>query len=288
MRPGTRLRTRWLARTLAGLAGLWACMALAEPVTVKQPDKEHLDRAALDRAESGNPLPTSDDQWRYSIAFPMIWMPDINGRIRGDENVDFEIPFSDIIDQLSFGMMFELYANRGPFGLTLRSNLMNVTDESASSSIISTRVGTDLVMGVHDLMASLRVHPELRLLTGVRYIHARLDVDVFVEIGDREILDESIRVTDDSQLDYLVGINYNHFFNERWGVMVNADYGIAGDNDRDYGFDARALYRISDLNNLWFGWRYLNIGSDSIVDDRPWKVDMSQSGPTLGWAFTFR
>ena len=24
--------------------------------------------------ESGNPLPTRDDQWRFTIAFPMIWL----------------------------------------------------------------------------------------------------------------------------------------------------------------------------------------------------------------------
>ena len=79
-----------------------------------------------------------------------------------------------------------------------------------------------------------------------------------------------------------------HFFNDRWGVMVNADWAFTGDNDRDYGFDVRALYRISDLNNLWFGWRRLTIGNDTRIDGQEWKVDMTQSGPTLGWAFTFR
>jgi hypothetical protein len=268
----------------------------APPTTAAEPEEQDqeangwtaLTEEDLARAESGNPLPVDDDQWRYSIAFPMLWMPDINGKIRGGEDIDFDIPFSDIIDQLSFGMMFELYANRGPFGLTFRSMLLNTKDEEARSGLVDTRVETDLVMGVHDLMASFRIHPELRLLTGVRYVHARLDVNLFVQAGDREILDKTFPVTDDSQLDFLVGINYNHFFNHRWGVIVNADYAIAGDNDRDYGFDLRAIYRISDLNNLWFGWRYLNIGSDSFIDGQEWKVDMTQSGPTLGWAFTFR
>ena len=64
-------------------------------------------------AESGNPLPKRDDEWRFTIAFPMIWTPDIDGKIRGDESIDFTIGFDDILDKLSFGMMFELYANRG-------------------------------------------------------------------------------------------------------------------------------------------------------------------------------
>ena len=155
--------------------------------------------------ESGNPLPVTEDQWRFSIAFPMLWMPDIDGRIRGEEDIDFNIPFSDILDSLSYGLMFELYANRGPFGLVLRSNLLNTTDEESSSGLVETRVETDLVMGVHDLMASFRVHPDLRLLTGARYIHARVDVSLFLQAGDQEILDRTFRVTDDSQLDWLLG-----------------------------------------------------------------------------------
>lgn len=268
-----------MLKTASTFASCAVALALTGPVFADEnvPDSEF-----------GNPLPVDDDQWRYSLAFPMVWAPEINGRIRGDERIDFKIPFSDIIDKLSFGMMFEFYATRGPFGLVFRSNYMETEDEESRSGLVETRVETSLTMGVHDLMAAFRIHPDLHLTTGLRYVHARVDVDFFLQAGDGETFDRRIRVTDDSQLDYLVGVSYDHFFNERWGLMLNADYAIAGDNDRDYGFDGRLLYRISDLNNLWFGWRYLNIGSDSFVDGTQWKVDMSQSGPTVGWAFTFR
>jgi len=66
----------------------------------------------LSPAESGNPLPVRDDQWRFTIAFPMLWAPSIDGKIRGDEPIDFSISFDDILENLSFGIMFELYANR--------------------------------------------------------------------------------------------------------------------------------------------------------------------------------
>jgi hypothetical protein len=45
--------------------------------------------AELSPAESGNPLPAREDEWRFTIAFPMIWTPDINGKIRGGERIDF-------------------------------------------------------------------------------------------------------------------------------------------------------------------------------------------------------
>ena len=57
--------------------------------------------------------------------------------------------------------------------------------------------------------------------------------------------------------------------------------------DRDISIEFRALVRVSDLNNFWFGFRYLNIGNDTHTDGVEVKVDMSQLGPTVGWAFTF-
>jgi len=241
----------------------------------------------LSPAESGNPLPVRDDQWRFTIAFPMLWTPTIDGKIRGDEPIDFSISFNDIIDKLSFGIMFELYANRGPFGFALRSNLMQVEDENSKSGLLDTRIRTGLDMGVNDLLASFRVHDKVRLVTGVRHVLAKMELDIYSEFAGDEVFDQRIVVTDDNKFDLLVGINFNHWINDKWGLMLNSDLGIAGDNDRDFGTEFRVLYRVSDLNNFWFGYRYLQIGSDTKQDGSKYKVDMIQSGPTLGWAFTF-
>lgn len=243
--------------------------------------------APISPAESGNPLPARDDQWRFTIAFPMIWAPDINGKIRGDEPIDFTFEFKDILDSLSFGIMFELYANRGPYGLAFRSNFMRVEDEHSRSGLLDTRINTSLDMGVNDLLASFGVHDKVRLVTGVRHVIAKMDVDIYSTLGNTEILNESITVTDDDLFDLLFGINFNHWFNETWGLMLNADLGIAGDNDRDFSTEFRILYRLGELNNFWLGYRYLNIGNDSTEGGITYEVDMSQQGPTIGWAFTF-
>ena len=269
-------------------------LTLSSGVTATEPDSDlpppgegETQLAPLSPAESGNPLPAREDEWRYSIAFPMIWAPDINGKIRGDEPIDFEIPFSKILDRLSFGMMFELYANRGPYGLAFRSNFMRVEDESSRSALLDTRINTTLDMGVNDLVASFRVHDKLRLVAGVRHVFAKMELDIYSSLGGSEILNKSIVVADDNKFDLLFGINFNHWFNDNWGLMLNSDLGIAGDNDRDFSIDFRGLYRVNDLNNFWFGFRYLQIGSDSTEGDITYRVDMTQVGPTVGWAFTF-
>jgi hypothetical protein len=142
-------------------------------------------------------------------------------------------------------------------------------------------------MGVTDLLASFRVHDKVRLVTGVRYVLAKVELDVYSTLGDTEVLNEHIVVTDEKKIDYLVGINFDHWINDKWGLMLNVDVGIAGDNDRDNSIEFRALYRVSDLHNFWFGYRYLQIGSDVKQDGATIKLDMIQTGPTLGWAFTF-
>jgi hypothetical protein len=243
--------------------------------------------APLSPAESGNPLPARDDQWRFTIAFPMLWAPDINGKIRGDEPVDFTIKFSDILDKLSFGMMFELYANKGPYGFAFRSNFMRVEDETSRTGLLDTRISTGLDMGVNDLLASFRVHDKVRIVTGIRHVLAKVELDIYSTVGGNEVFNERITVTDDHKFDLLFGINFNHWFNDKWGIMLNSDLGIAGDNDRDFSTEFRAMYRLGKLNNFWFGFRYLSIGGDSTENGITYKIDMSQVGPTLGWAFTF-
>ena len=245
------------------------------------------DLAPMSPPASGNPLQARDDEWRFSLAFPMIWAPDIDGKIRGEESFDFEIGFDDILDSLSFGMMFELYANRGPLGLAFKTNYMTVEDKNTRSGLLNTKVKTELDMGVNDLLAQFRVHEKMRLTLGVRHVHAKMTLDIKSTIRDRDLVDRKLTVTDDNLLDYTVGVNFDHWYSDRWGIMLNADVAVAGDNDRDYSAEVRALYRISDLNNLWFGWRHLTIGNDSVVAGEKYKIDMTQTGPTIGWAFTF-
>ena len=255
--------------------------------TVAKGDESAGEDAEISPAESGNPLPATDDQWRFTIAFPMIWMPDIDGEIRGDELIDFTISFDDILDSLSFGIMFELYANRGPYGLAFRSNFMQVEDENSRSGLLDTRVKTSLDMGVNDLLASFRVHDKVRLVTGVRHVLAKLELDIYSTLGDTEVFDRTITITDDNLFDYVIGINFNHWINDDWGLMLNTDVAFAGDNDRNNSLEFRALYRLGDLHNLWFGYRYLQIGNDTKQEGIKYSVDMIQHGPTLGWAFTF-
>jgi hypothetical protein len=51
------------------------------------------------------------------------------------------------------------------------------------------------------------------------------------------------------------------------------------------------VYRISKLNNIAFGYRYLLIGNDITAETDlgpvDYTLDFVEQGPTLGWVFTF-
>jgi len=78
MQTGYRSHSRATGRLLKLLLSLLAFSLLPQTAT----------------AATGNPMPPeSPDQWRFTLAFPMLWAPDVDVKIRGDRNEDINISF---------------------------------------------------------------------------------------------------------------------------------------------------------------------------------------------------
>ncbi len=87
--------------------------------------------------------------------------------------------------------------------------------------------------------------------------------------------------------DWLVGIKYNKYFDERWGISVSADFNVAGDNDVNHGFNIMGIYQFTEAHNLWFGYRYLNIANEMKAEGVNIEIDLVEKGPQLGYAYRF-
>ena len=259
--------------------------ALAQKISERGPDTYHKN-------------PQFDD-WNYLVAFPMVWAPSINGEITTDgERLELEIPFSDIFDSLNFGLIGELYAQKGKWLYSLRFDYMRVSSKTDTEGLTGPltgtviapahRIRTKLQMAANDLLVGYEVYPGLRLLTGVRHIYANANLEVS-PLSDEGIIkiEDSFNLTTTSDFDWLVGATYRYWFTDDWGVAAAFDTKIVGDNDRDIGFNAQAIYRFGGLHNVWIGYRYLQIGNDSIENNIKTEVDFIQHGPQIGWAFTF-
>jgi len=100
-------------------------------------------------------------------------------------------------------------------------------------------------------------------------------------------LDEKINLADVTLYDWLLGGDYTYRINPRWSLILGGDFAIAGDNDKGFMGNAVLTYRISQLNNLWMGYRYMRFKDKTIADGSILKTDFVQQGPMIGWAFTF-
>ncbi|WP_019029250.1 hypothetical protein [Colwellia piezophila] len=239
------------------------------------------------------------DDWNYLVAFPMIWAPSINGSIDSEgEILDIEIPFSDIFKNLNFGVIGELYAQKGKWLYSLRLDYMHVSSSTDTEGLTGPltggiiapahRIETTIQMAANDLLVGYELYPGLRLLTGVRHIYAKVDLAVSPLSDDGFIhIDNKFNISKTHDFDWLVGVTYRYWFSDDWGIAASVDTKIYGDNDRDRGFNAQAIYRFGGLHNVWIGYRYLEIGNDSVENGISTKVDFIQHGPQLGWAFTF-
>ena len=244
------------------------------------------------------PAQANDDNWDFSLLFPMIWAPDINGKIDVDDNViDVNIPFSDIADSLTMGFLGEFYAQKGRWIYAVKINYLESESESVTDELTlpgfdiplapSYSIITDQVTGTTDLMVGYQAHDSVRLYTGVRTLFTEIDLGI-TPLGPGLIeIEKKINLADETLHDWLVGADFTHQFNPRWGLILSGDVAIAGDNDQDFVTNVALTYRISKLNNLWMGYRYMRIKDKMTEDGVDIKTDFVQQGPMLGWAFTF-
>jgi len=240
----------------------------------------------------------TSDQWKFTIAFPMVWAPDINGKIEGDGNrVDISIPFDQITENLNFGFMGDFYAAKGKWSYVLKLTYLRTEDETVTDGLDAPNWGitiapqhqiiTELQLSANDLLVRYETHKNVLLYTGVRYFFTKVDMDI-TPLGPGIItISQNINVADEHLFDWLIGISLSHKFNNRWGFMITGDAGLAGDNDRDFSVNAVVAYKINKLNNVWVGYRYLEIGNDTESDGLEFDITFAQQGPMLGWAFTF-
>lgn len=236
---------------------------------------------------SANERASYDDEWEFLLVFPMIWTPSISGTAGdADGRTDIDIPFSNIVKNLNFGIMGDFYAQKNKWLFGFRTNYLHIKSDTSSTYSpnspfipdITANINLDATMSLNDLFGGYEVAGGLVLLTGVRHTYSRFNVGVSINGTPIDPITSS-----GHQFDWLVGLKYAHWFNPSWGLSLTVDSSIAGDNDVNRGINLAGMYRLSELNNIWFGYRYLNIQNDSGTT----QVDVTQQGPMIGWGFTF-
>lgn len=217
--------------------------------------------------------------WNYR-AFLYLWGPALGGTTSTGQDV--ELSFSDVVENLEFGLMGALEANKGPISLlgdfqyldlasdqnaAVGPGIPAVADADVSGFVFTGSVGYDF----HQQRDS-----QLVAFGGVRYLGLDTTANLSVGAGSQ-------RVSGDiSNVDAIVGIRGSQRLSDRWGLSYNADVGL-GDSDLTWHVGATLDYRINNWD-LSFGYRHMewDLGTSSDV-----LSDLSFSGPIIGAKIAF-
>ena len=232
--------------------------------------------------------------WTYELT-PYLWMSGIKGDTRiGDlPTTSADVAFTDLLDNLDFGIAAAFEARRGRWGFLFDGMYFKI-----SASATASRTGSGPVGSTATANANLKL--EQTLLAGAaayRIIEGRNPVDLIGGLRYSNIkaraeiegsfFNQSPTASRSGRIDWLdpyVGIRAQSALSDRWTIVGYADVGGFGAGSdvtvqAIVGFD----YAFSKTMIGKFGYRYLKVD----YDKDGFVYDMETQGPYLGLALRF-
>lgn len=245
---------------------------------------------AMPAAAQSTDAPSAGDRWRVGIA-PYLWATSLagNATVAGIKS-DVDVPFNDILKDLSLAGMLLVDAQKGRFGIAVNSvfarvspdNEVNGVDIKATSDTVQLGVAPyyRVVDWAYRTSASgkplrLIVEPE----AGFRFTYLRVELDV--RHGGPSV-DES-----ESWVEPLVGSRFGLDLADRWDLTAEANVGGFGVGS-DLAWNAQAFvgYRTNLFGvptTLAAGYRALH----QDYDHNDFRWDVTMHGPALGAVLRF-
>jgi len=206
-----------------------------------------------------------------------LWGADIGVDVR-DRSID--VSFSDVVDKLEMGFMGHVEAQGDDFGGFVDVVYMSVAD---SRSIGPASLRGDLDMTLMDLAMVWNPAPERftgpEVYGGFRYLS--IDVGLRATLLPPPEPPVSTGI-DKSYTDFLLGGRYMAPINDSWRLIFNGDMS-AGDSEGTWSLAGYGVYR-NGPHRFYAGYRHLEAEVEARNSER---VDMSFSGPVLGYGFAF-
>jgi hypothetical protein len=239
--------------------------------------------------EAEPPAATASDRWTVTVA-PYLWATamDGNATVRGLES-DVDVPFSDILKDLSFGAMMLVDVARGPFGIGVNGLYARVSPDTDVGPIEIDTTSDTVQLGVAPYYRvidwayrtspsgrplRLRVEPE----AGFRFTYLRAEL----EVRRGRTFDQS-----ESWVDPLIGSRFGIDLSDRWNLTAEANVGGFGvGSDLAWNVQGFVGYRTSLFGvptTLAAGYRALH----QDYDHNDFKWDVTMHGPVLGAALRF-
>jgi hypothetical protein len=229
------------------------------------------------------------DRWTIEVA-PYLWLASMDGNATvGGIKSDVDVPFSDLLKDLSGGLMMAVDVAKGRFGIGLNGLFARV---SSDTDVGQTEIDTTSDSGQFAILPFYRLVEwqygtsssgrPLRLVVapeaGLRFTYMRTEL----EVRRGRTVDSS-----ESWVDPLIGSRIGLELTDRWGIIGEGNLG-GFEVGSDFTWNAQAYvgYEFSLFGRpttLLVGYRALY--QDYHHNDFEWDVTMH--GPVIGTAVRF-
>lgn len=220
------------------------------------------------------------ESWQY-YATVYGWIAGMKGEAAN--GADFDIGFSDIVDNLDFTFMGNFGAQKGKWTLGADVIYMKIGDKPNAylpPPLDATLTNVQMKSWVITPTVAYRVMEseklELDVLAGARYLYMKpkITFDNVAELSDSG-----------SIWDGIVGVRGKYDINEKWYMPFQLDAG-SGDTDMTWQAFAGVGYEYESFD-LIVGYRYLEWEFDDGGTGGKVYNDLSISGPIIGAKFKF-
>jgi hypothetical protein len=217
--------------------------------------------------------------WSFEVT-PYLWAAGLDGDTAAEDvgsEIDTGYKFFSL-DNLDWTLGTAFEAQKGRWTILVDGLYVKFSDEFDPPTFAST--AAEVSGGFLETAAAVpaaRV-PGLEIVFGTRYVALSSTVQLTPSI-----------VGDSSKdwLDPIVGVRYEHAFNDRWSVNLRGDlggFGLVGVSS-DLATNVAATFglRVTQATNLRFGYRVLQM---DFADDG-FVLDATLQGYTIGFSFAF-
>lgn len=215
---------------------------------------------------------TSDD-WHFQVAPLYLWAVSLDGTMAlptGLEN-DFQVDFSDAVDNLQTAFTIHFEASKGRWGILADVSYLNFSGDQPINTPGET---ADLKVKnyLYEAAGAYEFASSWWVIAGARYF--KLDPKVSFQFDPLPELNPSASWTD-----FFAGVMWRPQLGEKWTFSGRFDIGAGGS---DLVWNAAALidYRLGPWAAVFAGWRHMDYDyGDDIT------FDVSMSGPVAAFRF---
>ncbi|MCP4332247.1 MAG: hypothetical protein GY785_06300 [Gammaproteobacteria bacterium] len=211
---------------------------------------------------------------------PYLWAANLSASMDfGMGSVDTDLDFSDIFDKLEGTYMHYLEFRKGRWGVANEIIYLNIADSQKGPIAEIAEADADLKQSVVDLVATYHTGKDqsTMLYGGLRYINMEVGV-----VTKSTVPDLNLELNADKNwTNLLVGVRQAFPISDKWSLTVKSDIATDFDDEQSYVITLGANYYMTELLDLKFGYRYMEVA----YEDSDIKIEETIDGAFVGLTF---